>query len=1138
MQSRCSRLVTATGLGRFAAVAIASVLPLLAHGACDRPVARLLSAQGLVEVRAAGGGDWQAIALQHPLCEGDQIAVRAPGRAAVQMNDGTLVRLDQHTTLNLLPSKAEDGSELGLIDGIIHIITRLRRHFGVTTPFVNAMVEGTEFSVSSDAARARVVVDSGRVRTENPGGSVVLPAGAAIEAEAGQPPREIQVRPLDALRWAIHYPQIVWHGEHQLAALAPAERRALTAAQRRMAAADYAAALSALPDDAHAAPALAATRIALLLSLGNVDLARRELARPAAAGGATLEALDAVVRVALGDAQAALQTARQAVERDPGSGAARLALSYARQAGGKADEALEAAREACRLAPQNPFAWARRAELELSLGLTSEARQSLERATALAPALPRAKALQAFADLIEGATDEALQGFDGALEADANDPLAYFGRGLARIRGGDFSTGRLDIERAVLLDPGNAELRAYLARAYVEERRSPLAGKELELARRLDPASPTPWQFDALRKLRDNDPVGALADGRRAIALNDNRVVVRTPRLLDIDRAARSANLGPAYSALGFRHSLRVAADDAVADDPSSAAGHRLLADAYAESPRNEAARVGELLQARMREPIGRAPRPPQFDTRGLPLVGGPRALAPEDPSELFERGPSHLFASAQLGTQSTRGASVLAARSGARGQLALGHFRYHRDAFAASRDIDLSATRFDWRLAAAPGTVLAGEFSSSDRRGGETVPQLLDGVALMPVRLDQQVQRDTARVWLRHAARPDTELIVTAALQGVREKTFDRVEPASGFPFELFETRFSTRLHARELGLLLVRQRAGYDVLAGAATYRQDRRTESAPTECCTLAPVPLSLPPITDRLDTEHNKLFVNLALAPAEWAQLLLGASYDTLDSPGAAGVERLGGKIGTRLQLDHSTTASLAMVQGVKGPKYREQALEPTRFAGFNQLFDDFEGTRWRLHAAGIDHRFANGGGVGARATRRRLDVPGLGCVAGGACLAEWDDRVHQAYLEWPFGPRLAASASWQFERLKFDGDRASLSTLPYYVRTELLPLGLWLKPARHWALRLEALRVRQRASLVDLFAGGESRSSNRWLANARIDFVGKARRIEASLAIHNLFDRALAFQNTDINGDPRVPLFYAERSLVLQASVRF
>ena len=1111
----------------------------LARAECESPAGHLLSAQATVESRTAARQSWQRIDAPRALCEGDIIAVRSPGRAVVRLADETLVRLDQNSTLHVLRSAQDEDTELGLLEGIIHVITRVRKRFGVATPFVNAMVEGTEFTVDSDSRRTRVLVATGVVRTANDFGSALLAAGEAAEASTDQGPRGIELRPLDALRWAIHYPQIVWHDEDQLAGIGKAQRDALTRAQQEMASARYAEALAALAtNDPQADRRIANTRVAILLALGRVDQARSQIAARARDDDAQLRALDALVRVAQNEGRSALEAAREAVAMDPGSAAAQLALSYALQARGQLSAALDAAREASHLAPAHPFAWARRAELELSRADTAAARDSIERALALAPKLPRARALLAFAALFEGAGAQARELFSAAIEADPADPLPRFGRALAKVRAGEFGGGRQDLEIAVLLDPGNAELRAYLGRIYAAEERPTLAGKEFALARRLDPASPTPWQFDAFLRLRRNDPLGALAYGSKALELNDRRSVVRSAPLLDIDRALRSANLGSAHAELGFAQSMLTAAMDALADDPAGAAGHRLLADAYAERPRFETARVSELLKARLRQPVGRRPAPPQFVAAQIPLVGGPRALAPEEASDLFERGPNHFLASALAGSQSTRGASLLVARSGARAQAAIGHYRYRRDALEGGRDIELSGTRLEGQLEFTPATMLLAEVATSERRGGEVVPQLLAGAAALPTRLDQRLDRDSARLSLRHSAAPQHELLLTAAALHAREESFDRIGGAALLPFERLETDLRTRLNARQLGALYAFQGERYGALAGASSYRERSRTVDDPSFCCLFGPEPVPLGPATEtRRNTEHNQLFASLEARPIDWARIYVGASYDVVNDEAPVSLERVNGKLAARMQLSPASTARVAVIQGTKGPKYNDESLEPAQFAGFNQVFDDLDGTRWQRDAAAFEHRFGNGGGMGAELSRRRLEVPALGCFPG-PCRGDWDERLDRAYLEWPLGRQAAISAAWHFERLQLQGDPANSLSLPHYVRTETLPFGLWLRPAPRLATRLEVVRVRQRAAIADGFGGIESRAETRWLANARLKYARTDQRMVLSLAVHNLFDRRIALQNTDLDGNPRIPLFHPERSVVLQASLRF
>lgn len=1106
--------------------------------ACEVVAGRLVSAQSVVEVRPAGHNIWVRIEPPHELCEGDEVTVRSPGRAAVVLGDDVLVRLDQNTTLRISQVIADGDAQLGLSAGIVHVISRFRKRLNVVTPLLSAVVDGTEFIVSTQPDEAQVVVAEGTVRAVNARGEQILSAGESAEASHGMAPASIAVRPIDAVRWAIHYPQIVWLDSAALSLLPQASRKTIGMVQQAMAAARYTEALAllhTLSDDPSAAH-IETLRANLLLALGQIDQAQARLDRIRDRNDPMVSALDAVIRVARGDPDGALLAANRALAADRASAAAYLALSYAKQATRALPDALAAARRATELAPDNPFAWARQAELELSLAQISQGRASAEQSLARSVSVPRARALLGFAQLLEGDTAAALDSFATASAEDSADPLARFGSGLAHVRDGNLAQGRRDIEIAVLLDPSNAELRSYLGRVYLEEDRLAVAGAQFALARRLDPASPTPWYFDAFRKLRDNDPLGAIADGRRAIELNDQRAVLRSSELLDSDRSARSATLGAAYGEVGFDQPMLAAAMDALDDDAIGPAGHRLLAQSYAETPRFETARLSELLQAQVREPIGQAPIPPQFFSRNLPIVEGPRALAPDEAAALFERKPSHFAASLLGGSDNTWGDSLVGARASARAQVSIGHFDYHRDGFGQGDDIALSGTRLGTQFALNHATTIYGEIAHDERSGGDVNKRLIEGVGeAWDQRREHDVRTDRGRLSLRHTPDVNQEYIMTVGAQNVRERSVDGLTRSFGGVFDQ-EFEVLTRQHSRDLGLLYSALGEGYSLAMGAGTYRQ---TGSVVTEDrATFDGVPLlDITNPRSRTTQEHNTGFAYLDLRPARWAEVHLGAAFSDLNATAASSIERLNGKAGATLELSPNTKFRIAVLQGVKGPKYQDQTLEPTQFAGFNQVFDDLDGTRWRRSAAGIDHRFANGVMTGLELSTRALEIPGLGCT-GSDCRANWSERLHRAYVAAPFGPRAALTVAWHFDRVQLDTDPAPLRNLPYRTRTELLETGVWLKLAPRFSTRLETVRVRQQSAVTDSFQGGTaSRSERVWLANAWLSYSAPDRRVGFSFSVHNIFDRHFAFQDTDLNGNPKVPLFFPQRTVLLQLNLR-
>ena len=218
-------------------------------------------------------------------------------------------------------------------------------------------------------------------------------------------------------------------------------------------------------------------------------------------------------------------------------------------------------------------------------------------------------------------TREAKEAFQRAIELDQGDPVPRLGLGLAMIREGDLSEGRREIEVAASLDPGNAVVRSYLGKAYFEEKRPGLDTREYTLAKEVDPLDPTPWFYDAIAKQTTNQPVEALESLQEAIELNDNRAVYRSRLLLDADLAARSASLGRVYSDLGFQDVALVEGWKSVNTDPTNFSAHRFLADSYAALPRHEVARVSELFQSQMLQPLNMTPIQPRLAESNLFLI-------------------------------------------------------------------------------------------------------------------------------------------------------------------------------------------------------------------------------------------------------------------------------------------------------------------------------------------------------------------------------------------------------------------------------------------------------------------------------------------------------------------------------------
>ena len=294
--------------------------------------------EGAVEVAHADQSNWQTATLATVLCEGDSVRVGANSRAALRLVNDAVLRLDQNTTMRLVDIgvEAEQRSLIDLVVGAFKSFSRAPRTMTVNTPYVNGMIEGTEFAMRVADAATQVQVFEGKVRTANEAGEVLLSHGQSATAAAGSAPRlDTLVKQNDAVQWTLYYPPLL------ATAGGATGSAALDAA---LAAGDTQAALAQIAQlpAANQTPDTQLLNASLLLSVGQVDAARAALDAVLAAeprAGLAL-ALRAVIEVVQNQRDAALADGEAAVAAADNA-ATRMALSYAQQSHFQLDAARD-----------------------------------------------------------------------------------------------------------------------------------------------------------------------------------------------------------------------------------------------------------------------------------------------------------------------------------------------------------------------------------------------------------------------------------------------------------------------------------------------------------------------------------------------------------------------------------------------------------------------------------------------------------------------------------------------------------------------------------------------------------------------------------------------------------------------------
>lgn len=1101
----------------------------------DARAARLVSLQGSVSVEF--NHRWRTAALDERLCEGSRLKVEANSRVSLQLPNGEILRLDKETVLSLNGISRDQPTALDLVKGFVHFLSRTPKRLTVTTPIANAGPEGTEFALRVDDTQAALWVYEGGVRFFNAQGSISLQPGQSAEASLGQAPRAvIDLRPADAVSWALYYPPLVAASPSQLS---PSLQSALL--DYRQGRIDIALhALDALPESRDSLK----IRAALRLIVGRVEAAKQDVAALLAAdpNDADALALQSVAALTQNAKDDALALARRAVAASPQSVPAQSALSYAEQSRFELNNALQAATRATELAPEDALVWARRAELEMANGLTDESLTSAQKASALDPNLERTQSVIGFAELARVNIDAARQHFETAVKLDSTAPLARLGLGLAKIRAGELEQGRADLEIAATLDPGNSLIRSYLGKAYYEERRDPLARDQFDLAKQRDPKDPTPYFYDAIRKQTTNRPVEALHDMQQAIELNDNRAVYRSELQLDQDSAARTANMARIYNDLGFGRVALKEAWKSLGRDATNPSAHRFLSDTYRE-PRFRVARASELLQAQLLQPINITPVQPQLTDENIGFLNntGSGSISSNEYDPLYTSNGAHLVLNGAYGSRNTK--SDTAVVSGVYDHLSMsfGQFHYQTDGFRENDDYRQDVYDVFAQYALTERFNIQLELKSEDIRSGD-VPLRLDGYHAQNLR--QAIEQDTARVGAHYKIDNKQDLVFSsfyttrndvstdfAFVQGATPSTSFNKSTFVGSENNNFQTEFQYLYNAQKL-----------DILSGVGYLAS--QSDDLIKSLSRRAVFPF---------DVRRNKRFTYFipgqsAESYFNWygysKQRLLPGVLSTLglslDLYRDTHVElhQLNPKLGLTWEPINDLLLRGAFFRTLKRPLAANQTIEPTQVAGFNQFYDGINGSSAWQYSVGLDYKFNRFVYAGGEAIWR--DISQIQSSFSSNVFTR-QNRDEQSYIAYVYAtPTDMLSLKAEYRYLRFDSSfivNQSDSSDPSAVATHQVPISLNIYHPNGIYGRFTATWVNQQVNYVtdlDIAPAGASPITKKyedfWTFDASVGFRMPKRLGTVSFEVRNLFDNRFGFQSEFDASGPQLSAFIPERQM--------
>ena len=997
---------------------------------CDAQshIAEVYTAEGAVELRKASTSAWAKASERDKIEPLDAIRTRKNSRAGVLFLDGLLVRLNERTTMEFDPSATGKINErpvrLGV--GTAYFFSREPKKFPrINTPTVSASVRGTEFVVNVTENQSIVSVLEGIVDCRNDFGSVELRSGEEAIAIKGQAPvKRIMVKPDDAVEWALYYPAILSLSDFpdfisqgsadEQAGVSLLKKRDYQGAASRFAGNSWRSAMGRslvayqdgelerafkhIEDFQGAKPAGMLLYLASLnASVGQVleadeilEQARQsiEVSTPEYQKQllASYYSLKSLIKLVQNDKLEALRLSDEAVSQSRTSVASALTRSYVKQAFFDLEESKSSLHRAVELEPDSALAKARLAEMHLGFGDVEQSIKVAKEALELSPGEVYPLTVLGFTYLSRYETDDAIRKFEQVLSKDTTSGLAHLGYGLALIRRGDLELGRVEIEKAVHLEPNVSVYRSYLGKVFYEQEREEVAGKEFERAKELDKFDPTPYLYGAFLKLSTYEPVAALNDLETSIRLNNNRAVYRSSFLLDQDNSVRTASLARTFNALGFAKAAQIEAIKSVSRDYTNYSAHSFLAESAGDDLSLAQSSISENIIAALLSPVN-------FNFI-LPNPSSQASL--NEYTSLFDRPQirSLIQGAGRTGDRSMLGEVITA---GSTGDLAYS-LRYnaeYSDGFRQSNDdarFQLFSTTQAYQITS-DDKVFTKIGLVTSKRG--STDYRFDPFENDP---DRGVSAESinAEAGYHHNFQPGSDLLAYFSFSDNRVNVADKMvarNPLIDFnltdefpplPFNMItDLSLKNRFQGYRGNLQHILKSQYVTTVIGAEALKANvKQSENTPITSDEFDLFANNGFLTKGEHDEDAASAYAYATLHATKWLDFTLGADYTHLKlgdgtffppfTNEESNKDKLSPKVGAVVYVTPETTFRTAYFEsiGVSGVADLE-SIQPTIVGGFTQVFDQLPGSSYSSYAFGLDHKWPGSTYIGTEFVHRNV-----------------------------------------------------------------------------------------------------------------------------------------------------------------------
>jgi hypothetical protein len=507
--------------------------------------------------------------------------------------------------------------------------------------------------------------------------------------------------------------------------------------------------------------------------------------------------------------------------------------------------------------------------------------------------------------------------------------------------------------------------------------------------------------------------------------------------------------------------------------------------------------------------------------------------------------------ASGEVGNNDTKGGEGVVSAIYDQFSISAGQFYYDTDGFRKNFGLEQNISNVFAQAAITPDLNVQVELRRRRTENGDL--EILFDPDIYSPNLQQDVDQDSARIGLRYSPTPRSTFLVSFIYTDRNEKTNDTVFNSNpGLPFPFLGVTSYLKPHSNQEVPQGEAQYVYNDDVFNSTTgfmgYGADTSLTEKSTEVFDLAVPPFTFTqPFKDQTHltilqkTAYN--YTNVTYPDnVIWT---VGLAYDKYDEDNI-NEEKISPKLGVQWNITDDIRLRGAAFRTLKPALVASRTLQPTQVAGFDQFYDDINGTVADRYALGLDARITGDIRVGAEASWREVGQPSN--VPGGTSKTfNSHEEFYRAYAYWTPYENWAVTSEISYDYYNRQKEPLYTNT-PKYVKTFMVPVGVryfsetgFFAGAATTFVRQDVKRLQTAPVIVN--GGNRSEGDDSFVTvDASVGYRFPNRRGLISLAVNNIFDNGFRYQDNSYRefgeGRPTVSRFIPERTILARLTLNF